>query len=480
MVLTKDLIKKSEEKAVESGIFSFSELMKNAGDEAYKIISENFDINSKKIAVFSGTGNNGGDGFVIAKNLLNNGALVSVFEPLGPAKTETAAFYEKEITISDYENIDLNSFDIIIDALFGIGLNKSLNENAIKLINEINNSRAIKISIDIPSGIECDTGKILPVCINADLCITFIALKPCFMLPPASDFVKKVIVADIRVTPEAAAFEINKEPIFYKRPHNSHKGTFGTASLLCGSYGMAGAAILAAKASLRSGVGIAKCVCLKSIYPILTKAVPEAVCVPVSKGLFGGFSSFINLEKILKNSNALLFGPGIGTYKNNLRVLKKLLKTSKIPLLIDADGINLLSGHIELLRTTKADIILTPHPKEMARLIGKTVRYVEENRIETAREFAKKFNCVLVLKGANTIIADKNGNITFNINGNPGMATGGSGDVLSGIIVSLLAQGYSPLDAAKMGVFLHSDAGDKAASLKGERQMLPSDIIDML
>ena len=243
---------------------------------------------------------------------------------------------------------------------------------------------------------------------------------------------------------------------------------------------MAGAAILATRAALKSGVGIAKCLIPKSIYKILTVAVPEAVCLPKISTLKGGLSAFVNIKSALQKTSAVLFGCGLSNTVHTKMLLKKLIKSNSCPLIIDADGINALAGCIDLLKKANAPIILTPHPAEMARLIKSDVKTVEANRITIARNFAKQYNCILVLKGANTLITDPSGKVYFNTLGNSGMATGGSGDVLSGIIVSLLAQGLPPIEAANAAVYLHSLAADKAAKITGEAGLLPSDIIEAL
>lgn len=479
-VLTKDLIKQSEEDAVRSGAFSFLELMKTAGDTAFKIICENIDVKGKKVAVVCGNGNNGGDGFVVAENLKMSGADVTVILPLGEPQTDSAKHYFSLLDSVEITQTLDQEYDIIIDAIFGIGLNRELSQKIIEVIDAINSKEAYKVAIDIPSGIESDSGKILGRCVNADLTVTFIALKPCFMLPPATDFTGKVVVADIGVTPCGYTYKTIEKPILPDRKHNSHKGTYGTATLFCGSYGMAGAAIMSAKACLRSGVGIAKCVVPKIIYGILTAAVPEAVCVIAGQSLKGTFKGNTAIKKPLEKATALLVGCGIANNKNTRKLVKRLVKGTNIPTVIDADGINALVSNINVLKKTNAPIILTPHPAEMARLCGKTVKEVEQNRVKTALDFAKEYNCIVALKGANTLIAAPDGKVYFNTLGNTGLATGGSGDVLAGITVSFLAQGLTPLEAVKCAVFTHSYTADLIAKTIGERALLPTDIIEAL
>ena len=251
--------------------------------------------------------------------------------------------------------------------------------------------------------------------------------------------------------------------------------------MFCGSYGMAGAAILAAKAALRSGAGILKAVLCDGIYAPFTASVPEAVCVPLKQTDKGTLPpDGIDYEKILSGCSAVLAGCGLGNNADTAEIVKALCENSEIPIVIDADGINALCGSIDIIKKRKAPVILTPHPGEMARLCSLTVADIEADRVGAARKFAAEYGCVLVLKGANTVIATPKGEIFFNLTGNPGMATGGSGDLLSGIIVSLLAQGFPADEAAKAGVYLHGEAGDKAAAKRGERAMLPSDMIKEL
>lgn len=479
-VLTGALIKKSEENAVNSGAFSFKELMFTAGNAVGKIINKKYDCRNKKIAVICGNGNNGGDGFVAARYLYEHGASVTIITPMGIPKTENALYHYNKLGDIKTKNTVTDDFDIIVDAVFGIGLNRTPSKELTELFKRINSAPAIKVAIDIPSGIEADTGKIFDTCIDADLTVTFIALKPCFLLPEGSDFCGEVIVADIGVKQISKSYEIIKKPIFPKRRHNSHKGTFGTALMICGSYGMAGAAILAARAALRSGIGIAKCVVCDGIYSAFTSAVPEAVCVPQRQNSLGTLTSQTDMTALLNGCSALLFGCGIGQNVDTMKILSDIIEKSNIPTVIDADGINLLSSNIDLLKKSKAPVILTPHPGEMARLCGCSVKEVESDRIEKAKGFAQKYSCTVILKGSNTVVALPDGCISININGNPGMATGGSGDVLAGILVSLLAQGINTPAAAKAAVFLHGEAGDKAAEHKGERALLPSDIIEEL
>ncbi len=480
-VLTKAQIKIAEEEAVYDGTFSFRDLMYIAGKTAFSEIISRYDVKEKRIAVICGKGNNGGDGCVIANLLCNEGAHVTVVLPYGEPATENAKYYYDKL-----ENILITDeirgeFDFIIDAIFGIGFIGEPDRKISSLIRDINKSTAIKISVDIPSGVECDTGVVKGNAVKSDLTLAFISYKPCFLLPMGSDYCGEVKVLDIGVPITDKAYEIIKKPVLKPRLHNSHKGTFGTALLICGSYGMAGALMLSAKGCLRSGVGIAKCIMPKSIYSAFTSFIPEAVCLPLKETKKGNLKfNKKALKKAIVNSDAILFGCGIGKCRHNVKTLKFLLSNYKKTIIIDADGINALSDNIELLEKSKASVILTPHPGEMARLCQTTVEKIEENRIKFAKKIALKYKCYVVLKGANTLVATPKGEINFNILGNSGMSTGGSGDVLAGIITSLSAQGYTDREAAEYGVFLHSEAADKALLKRKEASLLPTDIIEEL
>lgn len=275
--------------------------------------------------------------------------------------------------------------------------------------------------------------------------------------------------------------KIIEQPILPPRHKNSHKGTFGTAVLICGSYGMAGAAVLAGKAALRSGLGIAKIILPDKIYDIVARQIPEAVFVPLKTSLDGTLCQE-DIPKIcehIKGADSLLFGCGSGISRDNAEILKALIENAKCPFIIDADGINLLSQNIDIIKQTEADIILTPHPGEMSRLTGKSIAEIESDRIKTARAFTDKYGAVTVLKGAETVVATRN-DTYLNTIGNPGMATGGSGDTLSGILAAFLAREKDIDLAVTAAVWVHSAAGDAAAKRLSQTSMLPSDMIDEL
>lgn len=478
-ILTKQQITASERACAESGT-SYDTMMIRAGEAAAAEILRRYDVCGRLITVVCGNGNNGGDGFVIATALSRAGANVELLMPLGEPRTETAMRqFRMPPDVKLAAALDSRS-EIIIDALFGIGLDRAVDGALAALIEQINACDAVKIAIDLPSGVLCDGG-VPGAAVRADLTLTMIAAKPCFFLPPSNEYCGEVVVLDIGARPQGFEYLTVERPCYKKRAKNAHKGTFGTALLLCGSYGMCGAEILAARAALRSGAGLVKAaVCDKNYAPFCI-AVPEAVTVPVATDASGAPElSDQQLSELLGSCDSVLVGCGLGRSETAKRLVRSLAEQVRVPIIIDADGINAVCSDISIIKKINAPVILTPHPGEMARLCNTSVSDIESDRVGYARRFAAQNGCILVLKGANTVIASPDGRGFFNTTGNPGMATGGSGDVLAGMIAGLLAQGEEPLKAACDAVWLHGNAGDLAAQKRGQRAMLPSDIIDEL
>lgn len=479
-VLTAAQIKKTEDNAVNNGIFSYADLMKIAGDTATREIVKRYNVIGKKICVLCGSGNNGGDGLVIAANLKNCGADVCLLTPIGFPSTDTALNFKDGVRGIKIIDDIVGDFDIIIDALFGIGLNRYLSERLVTLVEKINAYDCIKIAVDVPSGIFCDGGEVMTA-FRADLTLSFTSYKLCQLLPQTSEFCGETVVLDIGLQIDDYAYLTIDKPKMVIRPKNSHKGTFGTALLFCGSYGMLGAQILAAKSALRSGVGIVIALVCDKNYTAFTSSVPEAVTIPVTTAENGAPTVYDRtILSSLSNSTALLIGCGLGRSGESRKLVLRTLEKTQIPTVIDADGINALQGGINIIRKINAPVILTPHPAEMARICNTTTREIEANRVKFSKKFAVENNCYLVLKGTNTIVATPNGRIFFNTTGNNGLATGGSGDVLSGMIVSRLAQGYKPLDAILNSVWIHGAVADELSKSMPTRAILPSDIIEGL
>ncbi len=490
IVLNKENMIAAEKAAIASYI-SEETLMENAGTAAANFILKQQGPSEKRVTVVCGKGNNGGDGFVIARVLSNKGFLVSVVlattpknysgNPLKmykklPSKVRLIRT-EKDLSVAeDY----IKNSDIIVDAIFGIGFKGEARDNEKVLIDLINGSSAFVYSVDLPSGLECNSGAVLGSAVKADETITFEALKPCHVLPPSNALCGNLSVQKIGIKAETLdrtepLCRVIEKPNLPKRDKNSHKGSFGTALSVSGSYGMPGASILAARAALRSGVGKLYAVCPPENYTALAVSVPEAVLVlaDIEKDSAPVFSA-------LNYADSVLIGPGLSLSEKRKDFIKELLNTATVPTIVDADGINAIANDIEFIKKVKADVIFTPHAKEMARLTGLSIAEIEQNRLNVAKAFAMEYGVYLILKGANTIVSTPEGELFVNMTGNPGLSTAGSGDVLSGMVASFVAEGRDTLSALLSAVYFHGAAGDRAAKLLSERGMIASDIIENL
>lgn len=495
-VLSAQQMRALEQTAVENGS-TYRNLMDLAGKGASKALLKN-GAKGKKVTIICGKGNNGGDGYVMARFLLEKGCTVNIIK-LGEPKTDDAKFNanivaELKINTIDFSSDKETSFklideaDYIVDSVYGIGFRGKLDENTAEIARAVNASNAFVMAVDIPSGADCDNGSVNGECFEADLTVTFTTLKPAHVLYPSMDYCGEVEVESVGISDEMinsskyimqTTDEFLGKELLTKRKKSSHKGTFGTLLAIVGSYGMAGAAIMCGKAAQRTGVGLVNMALPKSIYPIVAVKLIEAVFTPLTE-TDCGISSAESCDKLIalaNKSNAIVIGCGLGHNDDTEKIVCEILQHSENPIILDADGINSIVPHIHLLKKSKAPVILTPHPGEMARLLGCTVSEVQQNRAKIAMKFAKENNVILVLKGANTLISDGE-NLLVNRSGNAGMARGGSGDVLAGIIASLAAQGIHPLRAAACGVYVHGLAGDKTSERLSETTMLPTDMID--
>ncbi|OJU15295.1 MAG: hypothetical protein BGN88_15510 [Clostridiales bacterium 43-6] len=494
-------IREIENKAAELGM-SHQRMMENAGSAAAGFIRKNMDIRKKRIAVLCGNGNNGGDGFVVARKLFENDGEVTVILADGLPRTETAtenliAVRERDIPIVDYAGepgkavLHIKTADVIVDALYGIGFHGRAEGSAGQIIETVNRLKVPVFAVDMPSGGDCNTGAVEGACIRADYTLTFIGHKTGQVIFPAAEYVGDRILCDIGLPEEAyenmdyEAILIDFETVrsyFPKRQHNTNKGDYGKALIVAGSYGMAGAAAIAARASVLSGAGLTVCALPKSIDPLVASGLYEPVYRPLAETMDGILSNYTGsmLEDELQKADACLFGPGLGRSGEIAVLLHRLIERSEKPLVIDADGINAAAENIDIWKRKKASVILTPHPGEMARLTGLTIEEVQANRLKLAGDFACEHGVTVVLKGAGTVIALPDGKRYINTTGNPGMATGGTGDMLSGMMVSFLAQGMDTEHAAVAAVYLHGLAGDMAAQRCSQHSLTPTEMLNEL
>lgn len=443
--------------------------------------------------ILCGKGNNGGDGLAIARILMENKYPVSIyileFGHKGTEDFQTNLARLNKLSNHDIHFIQtaknfphLQQGQIIIDALFGSGLNRNLEGVTADLVQHINNGGNEIISIDIPSGLFVDRSSKDAISIHADHTLSFQCYKPAFLFAENEESVGEIHILDIGLHHDYYQSVVNQfellddaiiHSIYKPRKKFSHKGTYGHALLVAGSYGKIGAAILSAKACLRSGVGLLTCHIPACGYNILQTSVPEAMVTNDFN------SSFLTkVEDDLTKYDSIGIGPGIGTAAETKMMLPEILNSYRNPLILDADALNIMARQKDLLKLIPAGSILTPHPKEFERLFGET--HTDFDRVSLALQKARELNCIIVLKGHHTFIATPDGKGFFNSTGNPGMATAGSGDVLTGILTGLLAQGYSSAATAILGVYLHGSAGDIAAKQLSNEALIAGDIIETL
>jgi hydroxyethylthiazole kinase-like uncharacterized protein yjeF len=477
-------------------------LMENAGRSLVQIVLDRFfPLAGKYVSVFAGRGNNGGDGFVIARYLHEQGCSVNVYL-LSPATlvsgdARTNLEICRKLGISIVEILDSQDTekhqeewgraDLIIDALLGTGLNADVRGLYAEVIQIINQLSAPKVAVDVPSGLDADRGKPLGVCIRADLTVTFGLPKLGQVIYPGREFVGDLYVVDISIPREVTGVHNLRHALLTPqeltlpgpRKGDSHKGHYGHLLVVAGSPGKTGAAAMASEAAARAGAGLVTLGVPKSLNPILEVKLTEVMTEPLAENADGvlGPQALKALLKIMESKTALALGPGLSTLEGPAELVRELLLNSRIPVVIDADGLTALSKDLNLLRRVRCPLILTPHPGEMARLMNTTPSQVQADRIGLSRSLAEEFGVIVVLKGAATVVALPDGRIFINPTGNPGMATGGMGDILTGLIGGLLAQKMEPAEAAKTGVFIHGLAGDRCARRQGPVGYLASDLL---
>ncbi len=504
-VVTSQQMREIDRKALEENNLSGLILMENAGLKIFQSLKNIYpDLRLKKIIIFSGSGNNGGDGFVVARHLYNYGVKAKVFllAPFHKIKGEAGEnlnIIEKMgVELIEVETVKLEEiqevvqkFDLIIDAILGTGLQGRVTGLKAKIIDLVNVAGKEVVAIDVPSGLNADTGKIEGPCIKATHTITLALPKIGLMLFPGASFAGKVTIEDIgipscllknnKIKTNMVTKEIVKSLLPFRATY-SHKGSFGKVLILAGSVGMTGAAYLASEAAIRSGTGIVILGIPRSLNQIMEVKLTEVMTLPLAetKKQSLGEDAEETILKLMKDFSVLGIGPGISRELETQRLVRKIIEKSNIPLVVDADAIYALSKDTNILKKVKVPLVITPHPGEIAKLINKSIDYILDNQLDIAREIAQEFGIMVVLKGARTIVANKEGEAYINIGDNSGMATGGTGDVLTGIICSLIAQGADSFSAAIAGVYIHSLAGDLARDIKGERGMIAGDILSQV
>lgn len=450
-------------------------LMERAGTVAFDVFRKRWP-DAKSLCIVCGTGNNGGDGFVVARLAHEQGLDVEVLVVGDGQKIKGDALAARQrlegcgVNARVYDNGKLPLADVVIDAVFGTGLKGAVSGDAVHAINAINHHGTPVLALDIPSGLVADTGHVYAEVVHADVTVSFIGLNQGLLTAHGPDCCGEIIFDDLKI-PSAAALKVETtvkllkvEPtVFKKRDKESHKGLFGHVLVVGGDIGMSGAARLACEAGLRAGAGLVSLATRYAHASIVNSARPEIMSHPAEREH--------EIEALLDKATVVAIGPGLGLSEWAATLFATVVNSDK-PLVVDADALNLLA-----LEPMKRDNwILTPHPGEAARLLGLTIEDIQADRFSAVKQLAEKFGGTVILKGCGSLIYSDG--ITYLCDkGNPGMASGGMGDVLTGVVASLLAQGFSQTEAAKLAVYLHASAGDAAAKGAGERGLLASDLM---
>jgi NAD(P)H-hydrate epimerase len=481
-------------------------LMENAGRQVVAAMEATFeDLADSSVAVLCGRGNNGGDGFVVARTLLQRGVDVSVFvvgalaDIRGDARTNLEVLGRLGLSVVEIADgqawelhfSEISTSDVIVDALFGTGLKTPLQGMLETVVADVNASGIPVVSVDLPSGMSADTHELIGDCITATVTITLGAPKIPLVLPPAELQAGDIVIADIGIPSEVIdAVDGPRTELLTRalvrslvqpRSAESHKGDYGHVLVIAGSRGHSGAAHLSGMGALKSGAGLVTIATPASCQPIVAAMAPEYMTVPLREGADGGLD-VADLDTLLDGAyDVIAIGPGLGTAPNTVRFVHALLERAAVPVVLDADALNAFTEHPERLAGGEGrDVIITPHPGEFARLAGVTTTEVQANRVELARGFAAAHHVYVILKGHRTVIATPDEQIFINPTGNPGMASGGMGDVLTGIVSGWLGQLLDAEAACKVGVYLHGTAGDLAEASEGEVALTASDVLTHL
>jgi NAD(P)H-hydrate epimerase len=503
-VLNRQQMQEADRTTIDGGVSSVA-LMARAGKAAAATIVQRFGARAHgRISIFAGPGNNGGDGFVIAHELFDRAESVRIFflgrrtDLNGDSRVHADALppivaivYVASDSDWTHHRLSATDADLLIDALFGTGLTRPLAGLAAAIVADLNDAPVPVVSIDLPSGLSADRTDVPGPVVQADLTITFGAPKLPLAVTPACAYAGALVVADIGISPRVIEALPGPRvdwlepealrPLVRKRHVDSHKGQYGHVLVIGGSRGKIGAAGLAGMAALRAGAGLVTIATPETCWTTVAGFAPEAMTLPLPETIDGTIAEDA-LPAVLKfDADVIALGPGLGRSPSTTAFVRGLVEQCRLPLVIDADALNAIAGHVDLLEAhVSSDVVITPHPGEMARLAGTTIERVQSDRLGMALTFAARHRAHVVLKGHRTVIATPAGRAFVNPTGNPGMATAGTGDVLTGVIAASLATGRSAVDAATLGAYLHGLAGDLAAARDGETGLVASDVIAQL
>lgn len=500
-VLTSSQMKQAEELADKNGT-SYAQLMENAGAAAFACLQDKLDLKRKTCAILAGKGNNAGDGFVLARLIEEAGGTVSIILCDGEPSSELARQNYSRLAsriapIINSENdqdaalLLLSSVEVIIDAVYGTGFKGELPDTVSQIFKGANSAKGIQVSLDLPSGIIADTGEAAENSFQAAITLCFGAQKILHTLETSTRYCGEIILLDIGITDEQLASARDYEaPVtedtvkqrLLPRRQDAHKGDYGSLLNVSGSLTMGGAAMMSTLAALRSGSGIVRLATTSAVASMIMPQLMECMVTPLPESRSGSMSgsAFPFLKKLVSKSTCCLAGCGLSVTPDTKQIIEYLAENINGNMIIDADGLNILSEMLGVLERRKGGTVITPHIGEMARLCGVTVEEVLASPADCAREFSKKHKVIVVLKSSETIIADITGDLHRFCGGNSGLAKGGSGDVLAGIIAGLMTQGLTPLDAALCGVCLHGLCAESVAERYSLHGMLARDIIDEL
>ncbi len=504
-ILTSASMREADRRTIQEIGIPASVLMESAGRAVVRKMMERIeDLSSRSVVVVCGKGGNGGDGLVALRTLACLGydaraVVLAPFESLSAealdnlqAALKLGLPVESAPTVEAWEDVlsQVASADVVVDALFGTGLTEPLRGIYQRVMEDLNALETLRVALDVPSGLSSDSGMVPGVAFDADFTIALGAPKVCHFIAPASELCGEVEVVEIGIPPQFLRSSEPRletiEPAAFaealpRRRSLSHKGSYGHLLILAGSVGKTGAALMAAEAALRAGVGLVTVASAKSAISMMAPRLPEAMWEPLPETAAGAVcrKAESRLRELLRERDALALGPGLGNEDETVALVREIVGASEIPTVVDADGLNALARNLQAIPADRA-LALTPHPGEAGRLLGSSAKEVESDRLQAARRLAQTTKAHVLLKGYRTLVSDPRGNVQVNLTGNAGMATGGTGDVLTGILGALLAQGIDIDEALPLGAHVHGLAGDMAAAALGQTSLVATDLIGKL